>query len=175
VYIDWLLAQIQAGRKVVILGNFGAFGTAYKEAGTETTWLLSHSELNRFFYPFGVEFMANWIGDSELLEVREKSPEMVEHETTLEPEDFRHYFYWKSVYPENVVYLKVGRKDLPAAESAFIVRTPFGGFAFEGYLYKSDPDTSEIRFLLNRRQFLQECLEYRSERGIVNLVNRIEK
>lgn len=171
-YVAWLLRQIQERRKVVILGNFGAFGILHDHPGLNTTWFLSHSELNRFFYPFGVEFMANWVDDPALLELQVKVPEMVEAERSLGPEDLRNYFYWRSVYPENAVYLQVTRRDHPSAESAFVVRTPFGGFAFEGYIYAIDPDTSEVQFFLNRFQFLQECLEYPTDTGILRLVNR---
>ena len=154
-YSDWLLTQIQDGRKVIIFGNFGAFGEKH---GKEEA-LADNPKLNEFLMRFGLEYKGNWTGDSNLLKVTQKKSEIVEHETALKQEDLRHYYEWESRYPENIVYLAVTRTDMPESESAFIIRTPFGGFAFEGYLYKSDPKTLEISFLLNRRQFLKECLE----------------
>jgi polysaccharide biosynthesis protein PelA len=166
-YADWLLQQIIADRKVVILGNYGAFGGVYTaDDGTEVQWWVSNTELNHFLAPFGVEFLGNWVGDPDILVPRVKDPAMVEAEIALQPEDFRHYYHWRSVYPDNEVYLQVGRRDLPNADSAFVARTPFGGFAFEGYLYKSDPETWELDFYLNRRKFLQACLEYEPTRRV---------
>lgn len=154
-YSDWLLAQIQAGRKAVILGNFGAFG----QSQGDDKPLEQNPGLNRFFTEFGLEYKGNWTGDAKLLELTRKVSAMVEDEATLNPDDLRHYYEWESVNDDNMVYLEVRRTDLPDSESAFIVRTPFGGFAFEGYLYKSDPRTLDVSFLLNRRQFLNTCLE----------------
>ena len=45
-YIDWLGAQISAGKKVVILGNFGAHTT------DGSTWMTNES-INRSFTPSG--------------------------------------------------------------------------------------------------------------------------
>ncbi len=165
-YANWLLTQIREDRKVIILGNYGAFGGFYQEDDTDVTWWVSRTELNHFLYHFGIEFLGKWIGDPETLVCEHKDSAMVEQEIALTPEDFRHYYHWDSVYPENEVYLQVGRRDLEDAASAFVARTPFGGFAFEGYLFKSDPETWELSFYLNRRQFLQACLEYETDRAI---------
>jgi hypothetical protein len=156
-YIDWLLTQLQNGRKVIIFGNFGAFS----EKQDKEEVFVENPKLNEFFKLFGLEYKGNWTGDPKLLKISRKDSNIVEQETTLKPEDLQHYYEWKSLRPENTVYLEVVRSDLPESESAFIVQTPFGGFAFEGYIYKSDPKTLEVAFLLNRRQFLAECLDYK--------------
>jgi hypothetical protein len=163
-YCDWLSTQIREGRKVMIFGNFGAFGKAQTDAGTGQKTLAENPRLNEFFKNFGIEYQGNWIGDPNILVPHEKVPEMVEQEAKFKPADFRHYYYWKSVNPENKLFLTVSRKDQPESESAFIARTPFGGFAFEGYIYKSVPKTPQVSFFLNRTAFLKECLEYKSPR-----------
>lgn len=165
-YCDWLLTQIREGRKVVIFGNFGAFGSWYEEDDTEVQWMVGNTELNHFLYSFGLEFRGSWTGDTGVLEPQRIDAEMFTSEHPFPQEHFRHYQLWRSVYPDNAVYLQVRRTDQDDSESAFTLRTPFGGFAFEGYIYESDPETWEITFYLDRQRFLRECLEYQTDRTV---------
>ncbi|MBN2092248.1 DUF2194 domain-containing protein [candidate division KSB1 bacterium] len=164
-YIDWLLDQILAGRKVIILGNFGAF-KAFKENVSATNhdlsidWWIIWTKLNNFFYPFGLEFLGGWTGDSTVLEIKGKAPAMVEKDLPLVKTDLTHYYTWHSVHPENKIYLEVMRNDQSISESAFVVRTPFGGMAFEGYLMKWDANENQLKFRINLAAFLKDCLTY---------------
>lgn len=164
-YSPWLLEQIITGRKVIILGNFGAFKSYNNISGSDSDsikvdWWVNWSKINNFFYPFGLEFLGEWFGDSTMLQVKYKDPVMVEKDIPLLKSDITHYYNWRSVNPENKIYLEVERNDLPNTESAFVVRTPYGGMAFENYLMKWYPEQKQLKFRLNINDFLKQCLGY---------------
>ncbi|MCI0512701.1 hypothetical protein L0128_05775, partial [candidate division KSB1 bacterium] len=60
----------------------------------------------------------------------------------------------------NKIFLEVERRDQANSASAFVLRTPFGGMAFEGYLMQWDAEQQRLNFYLNIPAFLQECLTY---------------
>lgn len=167
-YVNWLLEQITNGRKLIIIGNFGAFKAFKKVASANSEellvdWWITWPKLNNFFYPFGLEFLGGWFGDPEILQIKYKDPQMVEKDIPLELSDLTHYYTWKSVHPENKIFLEVERSDQPNSNSAFILRTPYGGMAFEGYLMKWDPEQEHLNFRLNLPAFLKECLTYQTK------------
>ncbi|MBI2263974.1 MAG: hypothetical protein HYU64_02180 [Armatimonadetes bacterium] len=151
-YVRWLTKQIKAGKKVVVLGNFGAHSDDGK------TWL-TNEDLNEFFYYLGVEYKAAYTGKTEILEVEKKDPSVVEAEIPLKPEELVYYLLFRSSNPENKPYLVLKRKDLPEGSSAMILRTPFGGMAQEHYLYKALPE-NKVAWRLSRKDFFKECFTY---------------
>lgn len=159
-YPTWLVRQIMDGRKVVILGNYGAFKSVRQTPSIEIDWWTSWRDSNSFFYPFGLEFAGDWTGDPKILKVAEKDRAMVEAEIPLRREDLTHYYRWKSVHPENRSFLVVDREDRPDGKSSFVVRTPHGCMAFEGYLFHWDEQAKALKFRLNIPAFLRECLTY---------------
>ena len=164
-YIPWLLEQIVSDRKVIIIGNFGAFkaikNEETKELGAyQVDWWVDNLQVNNFFNPFGLQFLGNWSGDPEILKVDHIDSSMMEYEIPLMDSDVKHYYQWKSVNPENELFLKVSRTDKANSESAFTVRTPYGGMVFEGYLMKWDSTENRLKFRLNIREFLKQCLSY---------------
>ncbi|MHB2019249.1 MAG: hypothetical protein ACYCW6_20050, partial [Candidatus Xenobia bacterium] len=140
-YPDWLERQVLAGRKVVVLGNFGAFTPDGK-------YYTPDNYLNEFFVPFGLKYDAQWTNKADLLHVVHAEPSMV---GTPDVKKIANYFRFRAVHPEDHAYLVVNRRDLPQGDSAIVVRTPCGGFALEGYLGG-----------LNLPAFLRDCLGYRA-------------
>lgn len=164
-YIDWALEQIKAGRKMIIIGNLGCFKAVKNVISDEgvpvsINWWITWPELNNFLYPFGVEFLGGWVGDPNVLQISHKESRIVEKDIQFGKEDLKHYYTWRSVHPENQVFLEVERKDQANSKSAFILRTPYGGMAFEGYLMKWDALQNRLNFYLNIPEFLKECLDY---------------
>ncbi len=155
-YVDWLAQQVQDRRKVVILGNFGAFAQDIPSKGGVVRRFLQSPEYNRFFYPFGLEFRGAWTPDRSEVTVVKKDPSMM---TWLEPGQVGHYYWIRSENPENQVYLSVNRKDLSDGESAVVVSTPAGGLALESYILSTDPTTKQPRFHLDLKKFLKTSLE----------------
>lgn len=166
-YPGWLARQIIEGRKVVILGNYGAFKSVRQTPTMQIDWWNAWRDTNSFFYPFGLEFAGDWIGDPKILKIAEKDPAMVEAEIPLRREDLKHYYRWKSVHPENKSFLVVDREDRPDGKSSFVVRTPYGCMAFEGYLFHWDEQAKALKFRLNIPAFLRECLTYQARARFV--------
>jgi hypothetical protein len=56
-YPSWLVEQMEAGRRILILGSYGAYqGLIAKPNGKFTEWNESTQTINTFFYPFGLQF-----------------------------------------------------------------------------------------------------------------------
>jgi uncharacterized membrane protein len=165
-YPGWLAQQIIAGRKVVILGNYGAFKSLRQTPTMEIDWWNSWRDTNSFFYPFGLEFAGDWSGNPKILKIAEKDPAMVEAEIPLGQGDLKHYYRWRSVHPDNKSFLVVDREDRPDGKSSLVVRTPHGGMAFEGYLFHWDEQAKALKFRLNLPAFLRECLTYQAKAPI---------
>jgi hypothetical protein len=158
-YCKWLLAQIQSGRKVVVLGNLGAYQELDTSSSPPTArWLLPH-EYNTFLYPFGIEFLGMWTKDSQVLSTLERDPRLI---PWLEPSHLVHYYWLRSVNPSNRVFLNVGRKDAPHAKSAFVVSTPYGGMVLENYLFRDTSGRGDYRWHIAIKEFLQASLAGKS-------------
>lgn len=154
-YVNWLLAQNEANRRVIILGNFGAFAENIPSAGGTVKRFLQSPEYNRFFYPFGLEFRGGWTPEKQNVEVENEDTSVM---TWLEPSQVGHYYWMRSVHPDNKVFLTLKRKDLSDGDSAVVVATPKGGFALESYVLGTDPATKQPRMHLDLKKFLSAAL-----------------
>lgn len=157
-YCKWLTDQIIAGRKVVILGNLGAFQELDSHSTPPTErWLLTH-EYNTFLYPFGLEFKGAWTKDTKTLNVVKRDNAMVPF---LEPQHLAHYYWIQSVNPENQNYLVVNRTDQKNSDSSLVVRTPYGGYVLESYLFKDVNGRGDYRWHVDMKKFLLDALTYK--------------
>ncbi|MFA5504267.1 MAG: hypothetical protein WC423_02505 [Vulcanimicrobiota bacterium] len=154
-YIKWLAQQLDTGRRVIILGNFGAFAEDIDSSAGVVRRFLQSPEYNTFFYPFGLEFRGAWTPDKKSVKVSYKDPEVM---TWLEPGHVGHYYWIRSVHPDNKEYLTVSREDLQEGDSAVVVATPRGGLALESYVLSTDPATQQPRMHLDLKKFLSDSL-----------------
>lgn len=151
-YCQWLSRQIKAGRRVIILGNFGAFQEA-----SSGKWLRL-DEINIAFNALGLAYKATWTSNPQVLQVDYKDSDMIEYEHPLSLEETRHYFLFESLFPDNEEYLVVQRTDIPGSGSPLVVSTPYGGMALSNYIYYVDPDTFQVKIRLNFLRFFEESL-----------------
>ncbi|MCA9791988.1 MAG: DUF2194 domain-containing protein [Candidatus Eremiobacteraeota bacterium] len=158
-YIEWLLNQILAGRKVVIMGNLGVFHEMVQSDKGEIGRFLLGQEYNRFLYPFGLEFRADWTNDKKTVQVAQRDQQMVPF---LPPDTVGHYQLFRSVDPRNQAYLTLRRSDQQESESAVIVRTPYGGMALESYIFYQEPTTYKVTMHLDMKRFLNDCLTFQA-------------
>ena len=155
-YITWLGDQIEKDRRVIILGNFGAFAEDIDSSGGTVTRFLQSPEYNQFFYPFGLEFRGAWTKEKHSVRVGKKNSEIMS--MVLEPNHVGHYYWIRSVHPDNEEYLTIVREDVQDGESAAVVATPHGGFALESYILTTDPATNQPRLHLDLKKFLNKSL-----------------
>lgn len=154
-YAEWLRKQVQAGRKVIIIGNYGAFAEDVPTKAGDARRFLLTEEYNQFFYPFGLEFRAAWTPDRSKIKVVKKNPEVVKW---LPSEHVGHYFWIRSVNPANDIFLSVDRADIDEGEAAVVVATPYGGLALESYILKETPGSLDPRFHIDFKNFFSRCL-----------------
>ncbi len=163
VYPYWLVKQMEAGRRILIIGSYGAYqGLIPKSDGTFIEWNESVQTINSFFWPFGLEFRFGWTGEAGKLVVTKKVKDMVEYQAKLKPENVSYYQYYKSVNPKNRIYLELERKDMFDSKSAFVVHTPFGGMILEGYGYFWDSQQNKTLQRVNMVRFMKEAFKGKS-------------
>lgn len=161
-YLSWLSQQLIAGRKFIFLGNLGAFKEAEMATNNPDNASPSVATINDFLNRFGLEYQSDWVGDPNNLNIISMVSRVVEKDIPLAQADLKHYYTWRSVNPDNKVFLSVARRDVPDSESAFVVKTPHGGMAFEGYIFKWDDMEKKLYHRLNIFEFLKECLPSQS-------------
>jgi polysaccharide biosynthesis protein PelA len=159
-YIEWLTAQLDADRRVIILGNFGAFAEDVPSKAGDVRRFLQSPEYNTFFFPFGLEFRGAWTPEKKKVQVAKKDASVM---NWLEPGHVGHYYWIRSMHPDNQEYLTVTRDDLQDGESAVVVATPKGGLALESYILGTDPTTKQPRMHLDMEKFLSQALTLQGE------------
>jgi hypothetical protein len=153
-YLYWLQAQIQTGKRVVILGGLGAAVDGVR--GVEVDPAL----VDATYAALGLQYSAARSGSQTdnplLLAIRRKVPEMVEFERTLDGELFQ-YEQFRSVSPANRVYLTITRLDRLDGDSDVVVTGPWGGFVLSGYEYYYEPRSFQKRWRINPFLFFEDA------------------
>jgi hypothetical protein len=157
-YCNWLSQQIMAGRKVVVVGNLGAFQELDSKSNPPTERWLLPNEYNSFLYPFGLEFKGMWTKDPALLRVSSRDQTMIPF---LEQQYITHYYWIQAVSPEDKPYLVINRSDAKNSDSAIVVRTPYGGLALESYLFRDMTGKGDYKWHVDMKRFLADCLTYK--------------
>ncbi len=151
-YFAWATEQIRAGKKYVVMGDIGDFG----QYGPENEALRKRFEA--FCAQLGLRFGGNWTDDVTKIQLVYKDPEMVEFERDLTYET-NYYIAIQSTRPDNRVYLRLRRSDVPNSESDLVVTTANGGFAPTSYVYYQDPRTFRRAWRLNPFRFFEEVFD----------------
>lgn len=157
-YAEWLADNMAQGRRVIVLGNYGAFQERIDGPQESYQRWLGLEEYNNFFAPFGLEFQRQWTNDTKVLKVSSKDARMVEFQIPLTAADVKHYYKWQNLHPKNEPYLVLNRSDIPDGDSPVVVRTVGGGFALESYILESKPPDWVLKWRLNLPVFLERCL-----------------
>ncbi len=156
-YPAWLVEQMEAGRRVLIVGSYGAYqGIIAKPNGRFVEWNESTQTINTFFHPFGLEFHFAFTGDRRLLRLVHADREYAQYQDSITEADLHYYQLYKSVNPDNRIYFGLERTDMLDSQSAFNVITPFGGMILEGYSYYWDPQKKKTVFRVNFPKFMKE-------------------
>lgn len=149
-YIEWIAQQGRDTKKIIIIGNFGAYSPDGKE------WY-DGSVLNTFYHEMGLEFAGHWTNDPKIIEIASKDSSMIGDEADITPKRLTHYFLIKSLNPKNIIYLALKRKDMDDSESAVVVKTQNGGIAMENYVFTNVD--GQAKKLLKLESFLAQCLQ----------------
>jgi len=150
-YCQWAAAQIQQGKKFIILGNMGAFKDSQTKKKTPKKLI------DNFFQQLGLRYEGNYSDNPALLSLLDKDSEMVEFERTLEKEIL---FYEQviSTDPANKIYLQLHRQDLKQGTSDAVVISPQGGYVMQSYVLFIDYITEHKRWKINPFLFFEKAL-----------------
>lgn len=162
-YPFWLVEQMEAGRRILIIGSYGAYQAMTKRPdGTYLEWNESTQTINTFFYPFGLEFFFAFTNDPQKIVMTKADKEYAQYQAPVTQEDLHYYQLFKSIHPENKVFFELERIDVLDSKSALNVITPFGGMIVEGYAYQWDPDEKKIILRVNLPKFIKEVFSANS-------------
>lgn len=162
-YPAWLVKQMEAGRRILIIGSYGAYQGMIRSAdGSLLEWNESTRTINTFFYPFGLEFYFAFTSDQNKLKLLHADKDYAQFEEPLTTADLRYYQLYKSVNPANRIFFEMKRTDMIDSRSAVNVITPFGGMILEGYSYFWDSEKQKTIFRVNFPAFIKEVFEAES-------------
>ena len=162
-YPNWLVEQMEAGRRILILGSYGAYqGLIAKPDGTFTEWNESTQTINTFFYPFGLQFYFAFTSDNNKLVLHHADKQYAQYQSSLKQKNLNYYQLYKSTNPENKVFFEVERSDMFDSKSAFNVITPFGGMILEGYSFYWDAKKKKNVFRVDIPSFMKEVFAAQS-------------
>lgn len=160
-YLDFLCEAVDQGKKVILIGGLGAYGS--KKGDKET--YLGNEKYNVFFNRIGLHFAGYWTNNPAVLRVKYKNRSMVEHKYHQSPKDVKHYFQIVNNDNRNTVHLIVERTDweqvkgMKSGDSAFTVTGPFGGYCLE--FYEGRWHRKKYRQMLNLEKFIKASLYYK--------------
>jgi len=149
-FLGWLNRQIDADRKVVVLGTLGAGATP--DVAPELKKLVHKTYTN-----LGLKYGGDLTVSQPLIRFVDKDPNGVEFERKypLFPESYEKF----TPIDKNVkVYLSIQRIDRQKSFSAVIVTGPAGGFAHEDFIAWVDPVSFRRQWFLNPFKFFKESL-----------------
>ncbi len=156
-YPLWLVKQMEAGRRILIIGSYGAYqGLIRKDDGSFIEWNESTQTINTFFHPFGLEFYFAFTGDPQKLQITNADKRYAQFQAPVTVDDLRYYQLYKSVNPANRIYFGLQRTDMIDSASALNVITPFGGMILEGYAYYWDPIKQKNVLRVDLNSFMKE-------------------
>ncbi len=148
-YALWLEDQIKAGRKIVILGDYGAYEDLRGN-------FVGENVLRKLFDLFGVEYLGDETTNSYVIQAVYKDSKMVEFERKLDME-LNYYIHLKSIDKKNKIYLKLKRTDLNDSESAQVFTCKAGGMVCQGYEYYINPTDYKTKWRINPFLYFKEA------------------
>lgn len=147
-YLLWLAAQMEAGRKVMILNDIGGF------KDDRTGEWVPEEVVNLVFERLGVRYRADWTGDGHLLRTVGADEAMFHKGKVPDPAKAAHYYLFEPVDNSLRVHLMVERTDRPGTKSAVVFTGPRGGMALTRYYETIGGDE-----LLDLGRFVEAALE----------------
>lgn len=147
-YFTWLHDQLQAKRKVIVLG---AIGGSSRQQAIPAIKKKRDAVLARL----GLKYSGKASTDRVTLRYAKKDKEMVEFEREFGR--FPPYYdKYEAIDATVLTHLSIRMEDVPGSESPVVVTGPAGGFALEGFLCWRDPATNRQQWYLNPFLFVEK-------------------
>ena len=160
-YLNWLKKQIDKGIKVVIMEQIGAEVELFREKDPKTKeWKekpIPLSELNQVFNMVGLEFKANFMKKTFLLELTHIDSNMMNFERDIKFY-LKSYIHMTSLNPQNKSYFKAKLRGREDSESDLVITTPKGAYVAPGAaIFDATTDLKQNGWLLNPFKFFSEA------------------
>lgn len=149
-YLGWLNRQIDADRKLVVIGTLGSGATPDSVPGFKKL-------VHKTYAKMGLTYGGDLTAIQPLIRFVDKDPNGVEFERKypLFPESYEKF----TPIDKNLkVYLSIRRIDRQNSASAVIVTSPAGGVAHEDFIIWEDSVSFRRQWYLNPFKFFKESL-----------------
>ena len=162
-YLKWLKKQIDKGTKVAMMEEVGAEVEIFREKDPQTNkWKekpVKLSLINEVFNSLGLEFKANFMKKTFLLELTHVDPSMMNFERDIKFH-LTSYIHVVSKNPKNKIYLKAQLKGRENSATDLVVTTPQGAYAGpDTAAFDGTSDLKQQGWLLNPFTFFSEAFE----------------
>lgn len=152
-YFTWLDEQLQAKKKVIVLGSIGGSTAQQLKPGLE-------EKIDGIFARMGLRYSGEFSSRRSSLRYAYKDKEMVEFEREYDQFPTE---YEKFTPIDNTVatHLSIKIEGVTGSESSFIITSPAGGFVRDGFIYWIDPVTYRRQWYLNPFLFIEKAFGIR--------------
>lgn len=147
-YCRWLEDWQKAGKKIVILGDFG-----FLNDDTTTPRL----ECRGIVDLLNMEVKGFYSDNPILFKVESKDSEMVEFERKINFVENDQYFWIKNNNKNSKNYLKISRKDIADSTSDLVFTTSWGGYVGRSYAVFENKILNKLSWKLNPFLFFEEA------------------
>lgn len=149
-YCSWLNKQLDAGKKIVILGIPGFLPDESKDLAPAC---------NEFLKNFGILFEGERTTNPYMVDKAVVDSNMVEFERPINKIEGVFYSKFTPTKNDLNVYLTETRKDLIDSESPLIFTSPRGGFAYEGNVMFFVNNIDQHQWKVNPFRFFREAFD----------------
>jgi hypothetical protein len=146
-YLTWLKLQLDEGRRLVVLNNFGA----YRDRDTKK--YVEPDTLNTVLRDLGVRYGARWTSNPSLIELVATNDAMLQKPAENAFSSLEHYYHFAITDRTVRPHVLIRRNDITPSESAVVFTSDQGGMALERYY-----EDVKGRELINTRAFIEAAL-----------------
>ncbi len=149
-YLAFLNSVLDAGAKVVVMDNFGAYQDRITKEYVPT------GLLNPTLERLGLIYLGDWTDNASLIRIAQADPSVAESGGKQDTSYSAFFYHFLGVDRDMKVYLSLERTDRSYGASPVIVTNRNGGFALSRYIYRVD--NGKVKMLLNLEAFIRNAL-----------------
>lgn len=143
-YCAWLDAQLDRGRRVVVLEEPGVMLPGTRRMSPACV---------QFTRRLGAEYAEEFSDNPFFWDVVAKDAAMVEHERRLDLTEPLTYARYRAGTAGTTSYLTIRRRDLAESDAALVFTSAHGGFAHAGTVLYEDPELKLMQWRLHPGRF----------------------
>lgn len=163
-YLAFLNRVLDAGAKVVVMDNLGA----YQDRNTKE--YVPTGLLNPTLERLGLIYLGDWTDNASLIRLAKADHAVAESGGAQDPSYSAFFYHFLGVDRDMKVYLSLERSDRSYGASPVIVTNRNGGFALSRYIYRVD--NGKVKMLLDLDAFIKHALfPERTDESIALLVD----